>query len=116
VPGLLARVPPDLREEAIELAHWMYGGVGGAVFGVLPAAVRRHAWMGPAYGLATWILFETAVAPLFGLRRTHESRPLERAALAADHVLYGFVVASTPWPGRLHAATPRAAAAARGVA
>ena len=93
VPRLLALVPPGLREEAIELAHWTYGGAGGAVFGVLPAAIRRQAWAGPAYGLATWLFFETAVAPLLGLRRTHEARPLERAAIAADHMLYGVVVA-----------------------
>jgi len=93
VPGLLARVPPNLREPAIELAHWTYGGAGGAAFGVLPAALRRRVWAGPAYGLATWLVFETAVAPLLGLRRTRESRPLERAAIAADHVLYGVVVA-----------------------
>ncbi|MEP6910628.1 MAG: hypothetical protein ABI896_09400 [Actinomycetota bacterium] len=93
VPGLLARVPPDLRAEAIELAHWAYGGLGGAAFGALPAGVRRQSWAGPAYGLATWLFFETAVSTLLGLRRTHESRPLERAAIAADHVLYGLVVA-----------------------
>lgn len=93
VPGL-ARVPPDLRAEAIELAHWTYGGVGGVAFGAFPAAVRRKSWAGPpAYGLATWLFFETALAPLLGLRRTRESRHLERAAIAADHVLYGHVVA-----------------------
>ncbi len=96
VPGLLARVPPHLRGEAIELAHWAYGGVGGAAFGVLPAALRRQSWAGPAYGLATWLFFEAVVAPLLSLRRTHESRPAERAALAADHVLYGLIVASNP--------------------
>jgi len=93
VPGLLERVPPDLRAEVIELAHWTYGGVGGAAFGALPTAVRRQSWAGPAYGLATWLFFEVAVAPLLGLRRTRESRPFERAAIAADHVLYGLVVA-----------------------
>ena len=47
VPGLLERVPPDLRAEAIELAHWTYGGVGGAAFGALPTAVRRQSWAHP---------------------------------------------------------------------
>ncbi len=98
VPSLLARCPPHLRREAIELAHWAYGGLGGVAFGALPAGVRRQSWAGPAYGLATWVLFEAVVAPLLGLRRTRESRPIERAAIAADHVLYGFVVGSGPSP------------------
>ena len=93
VPGLVARVPPSLRGATIELAHWGYGAAGGAGFGVLPAAVRRRPWAGPAFGLATWLFFETTVAPALGLRRTRESRALERAAIAADHVLNGVVVA-----------------------
>ena len=98
VPKLLALCPPDVRSEAIELAHWAYGGLGGVAFGALPARARKHSWAGPAYGLATWVLFEKVVAPLLGLRSTRESRPLERAALAADHVLYGLVVGSGPRP------------------
>ncbi len=98
LPGLFARIPTGLRGEAIELAHWGYGGVGGAAFGVLPRPVRRHTWAGPVYGLVSWALFEAAVAPLLGLRRAREARPVERLAIAADHVLYGIVVASTPWP------------------
>ena len=87
---LLARVPPEHREAALELAHWGYGALGGAVFAALPLRGRLA---GVAYGLALWAFFEVAVAPTLGA--PERERPAsERAALAADHVLYGLVVGS----------------------
>jgi hypothetical protein len=93
VPALLARVPAQYRDQAIEVAHWGYGAFAGGLYAVLPGAVRRHGWAGPAYGIAVWLLFEAVLAPtLLGLERTRE-RPLsERLSLAADHALYGTVV------------------------
>lgn len=93
VPGLLARVPPHHRDEAIELAHWTYGAAGGAAFGLLPAIVRREAWSGPLYGLLTWLAFEAVLAPLLGLPTRERWQVSDRLAVAADHVLYGLVVA-----------------------
>jgi hypothetical protein len=95
VPGLLARVPPGGRRGAVELAHWTYGAVGGAVFGLLPERVRRLPWAGPAYGLALWFGFEFALAPALGLRQATVSRPSERLVLAIDHLLYGLVLSET---------------------
>jgi len=96
MPGLLASIPPRYRNGAIELAHWGFGaGMGGAC-GLTPRAVRRRWWFGPVFGLGVWAFFERLVAPAFGLRRA-EDRPLrERAAVAADHVLYGVIVAGRP--------------------
>ena len=93
VPALLARVPAEHRDEAIEVAHWAYGAAAGGLYAALPGAFRRHGWAGPAYGIAVWVVFETVLGPaLLGLERTKE-RPLsERLALAADHALYGSVV------------------------
>jgi hypothetical protein len=96
VPALLARIPHEHRAEVLELAHWAYGGAGGAVFGALPAAIRRHLWAGPAYGLAIWLGFEAGIAPLVGLKGAREWRVSERLAIAADHLLYGVVVAARP--------------------
>jgi hypothetical protein len=93
--GLLARLHVD-RAVAIELAHWTYGAVGGALFGALPGVVRRHAWSGPAYGVASWLFYEAALAPLLGLAETTPKTVGGRLALAAAHVLYGTVVARTP--------------------
>jgi hypothetical protein len=90
--GLLERVPPDRRRAAIELAHWTYGAKGGALFGMLPDAVRRMPWSGPAYGLVLWGGFELVIAPVLGLPHAKAPLPSERAALAADHALYGFVL------------------------
>lgn len=92
VPGLLGHVPPERRAAAIELAHWAYGAAGGAMFGALPDTVRRRGWAGPVYGMALWLGFEVAIAPVLGLRHAHSRRPAERAAFAADHLLYGLVL------------------------
>jgi hypothetical protein len=90
--GLIRRVPRKRRRAVIELAHWGYGAVGGAVFGLLPAGVRRAPWSGPAYGLLVWLGFEAAVAPALGLTQAQRLRLAEKAALAADHLLYGLVL------------------------
>jgi hypothetical protein len=96
LPHSLALVPREYRDEAIELAHWGYGAVGGAIFALLPAAIRRHRWSGPAYGIGTWSFFEGVLAPMLGLRKPSERPPSERVAVIADHVLYGLVVAGGP--------------------
>jgi hypothetical protein len=93
--GLLRHVPRGRRRAVIELAHWSYGAVGGLVFGALPDTVRRRAWSGPVYGLAVWLGFEAGVAPALGLKQSRRLRLAERAALAADHLLYGLVLSET---------------------
>ncbi len=95
VPSLLAMVPADLRNEAIEVAHWGYGAAAGAAFGLLPRPVRERRWSGPAYGLGIWLVFELVLRRLFQLDEPRR-KPLERVALVADHLLYGTVVASRP--------------------
>ena len=86
-------IPRRRRRAAIELAHWGYGGGGGAVFAALPAGLRRLPLAGPVYGLAVWAGFEAVLAPALGLSQAKEPRPAERAALAADHLLYGLILA-----------------------
>jgi hypothetical protein len=90
--GLIRRVPRGRRRAAVELAHWAYGAAGGAGFALLPGGVRRRPWAGPAYGLAVWLGFEAALAPGLGLKQARSLRAAERAALAADHLLYGLVL------------------------
>lgn len=91
--GLLRMVPRRRRRAAIELAHWGYGGGGGAIFAGLPAGLRRFPLAGPVYGLAVWAGFEVVLAPALGLSQAKQPRPAERAALAADHLLYGLILA-----------------------
>lgn len=95
-PRAFHDVPAERRPAVVEIVHWVYGAAGGAFFGCLPRAVRRRRWAGPAYGLLAWAAFEVAIAPSLGLQRRHGTA--ERLALLADHVLYGMVVAASPWP------------------
>jgi hypothetical protein len=91
--GLLRQIPPAKRGAVVELSHWGFGAVGGVFFGVLPRWLRRRNWAGPAYGLLVWLGFEAGLAPALGLSKAKATRPVERAAFAADHVLYGLVLA-----------------------
>jgi hypothetical protein len=96
--GVLAKIPESKRPFAIELSHWAFGAVGGVAFITAPASLRKHPWAGPLYGLLVWGAFETAVAPLLRLSQARRLRLLDRAMLAADHVLYGAIVAGSRWP------------------
>jgi hypothetical protein len=97
-PALVRGISPERRDVAVELAHWTFGGVGGAAFGLLPRLVRAQVWAGPVYGVGVWLGYELVLAPILGLQRRNKPSVGERAALIADHVLYGVVVASSPWP------------------
>lgn len=88
----IRRVPRKRRRAMVELAHWGYGAAGGAVFTLLPPYLRRRDWAGPIYGLCTWAAFEALIAPALGLTQARKLRTVERAALAADHLLYGLVL------------------------
>ncbi len=97
----VAALSPEHRAVVAELAHWGFGAAAGSAFGMLPASLRRHTAAGPAYGLAIWLAFEFAIAPLLGVRRVVRGRFTARAMIALDHVLYGVVVAGrlAPEPG-----------------
>jgi hypothetical protein len=77
---------------AVELAHWGYGAAAGAAFAALPAPLRRASWSGPLFGLLVWTSFEVGIAPLLGLSQARRIRALDRAALAVDHLLYGYML------------------------
>ena len=91
-PGLIARVPVERRDEAVELAHWAYGALASTAYRSLRRFLPASRLAGPAFGIAIWAGFEIVGSPLLGLARTHEARPLERLALAGDHVLYGAII------------------------
>ena len=91
--ALLELVPPRRRRATVEFLHWAYGGAGGAVYAALPAPLRRRSLTGPAYGLATWLLFEAILAPGLRLDEERPRRVRDHLAVAADHVLYGVIVA-----------------------
>lgn len=90
--GLMVPVPRKKRRAAIELVHWGYGAAGGVAFALLPDGIRRKPWAGPIYGLAIWLSFELGLAPVLGLKQAKELRPVDRAGLAADHLVYGLVL------------------------
>jgi len=92
VSRLIRFIPVENRGEAIEFAHWVFGGAAGAVFGALIEPKVRSRWAGPIYGLAIWALFETGAVPLLGLEETKERSVPQRLAIAADHLLYGAIL------------------------
>lgn len=78
---------------------WPY--VGGVAFGLLPQQWRRRSWIGPAYGALFWAGYTVGIAPTLGLSYSRPAkRNVQRVALLADHLLYGVVVAASPWPYR----------------
>jgi uncharacterized membrane protein YagU involved in acid resistance len=93
--GLFRVVPKRLRGAGIELMHWGYGAVGGVMYSMLPESLRLRRWSGPVYGLVLWLGFELVQAPLMGLDQAKKARPVERAALAVDHLMYGLVLSET---------------------
>jgi hypothetical protein len=97
---LVRRAPRKQRRGMIEAAHWAFGAGGGAAFGALPREVRSRRWVGPVYGLLVWLGFELGIAPALGLRQAKRVRPVDRAALAADHLLFGLVLSATRRTGR----------------
>jgi hypothetical protein len=92
-PQKLRRLGEGHRTAITELCHWAFGAAGGAMFSALPQSLRKHPLTGPAYGLAIWLSFEIGLAPLLGLQHAKAQRPVSRAVLALDHIMYGIVVA-----------------------
>lgn len=94
--SVMFRVAPKrARRVGQEVFHSCYGAVGGAGFALLPEGVRLRPWAGPLYGLGVWLGFELCLAPLLGLSQAKKPRPADRLGLAADHLLYGFVLSET---------------------
>lgn len=98
-PHVFYRVPVERRPALVEAIHWTYGAFGGSLFGLLPRELRRHAATGPIYGILFWTVFEGVLIPALGLNSSHKETR-QRLALLADHMLYGAVVAASPFPYR----------------
>ncbi|WP_040693376.1 MULTISPECIES: hypothetical protein [Nocardiopsis] len=96
VPTVLRAVPEHRRTAFIEFAHWGYGALAGAAFGLVPSRLRASRMTGPLYGLLSWGLFELALAPALDLAHAHRARPQERLALLVDHVFFGLIVGAPP--------------------
>lgn len=99
-PRVFYRVPVERRAALVELVHWTVGAGGGVLFGALPRRLRRQPWVGPLYGVLFWVAYEAVAAPALGLTRARWHEASERLGLLADHLLYGMVVAASPWPHR----------------
>ena len=91
--GLFRVVPKRFRRAGEELFHWGFGAAGGAAFATFPETLRMKPWAAPVWGLGIWLGFELAAAPVLGLAQAKKPRPLDRVTLAADHLLYGLVLA-----------------------
>jgi hypothetical protein len=90
--GVLSYVPKSRRRAFVEVMHWSVGITGGAIFGLMPDALRRARWFGPLYGVGILVSYDFGIAPLLGLKQSKRPKPAEQAALIADHVLYGLIL------------------------
>jgi hypothetical protein len=93
--GLMKKVPRKRRPAAIEALHWSVGALGGLIYGLVPQSLRKTPLSGPVYGVLIWVGFDTAIGPLLGAKRGDWPKHRERAALIADHLLYGYVLSET---------------------
>ena len=90
--GVLSYVPKSRRRAFVELMHWSVGVTGGAIFGLMPDALRRAPWFGPVYGVAILVSYDFGIAPLLGLKQSQRPKATEQAALIADHLVYGLIL------------------------
>jgi hypothetical protein len=100
--GVVDRTPPAALTDrvakgspspiVVQTVHLAFGAACGAAYALLPAPVRRPPLAGPAYGLAVWAGFEFLAAPLLGFPHARRRPVLARAAIAADHVLFGAIL------------------------
>lgn len=61
---------------------------------MLPDSVRRRGTLaGLGYGLFATAMFEIGVVPILGLDKAKRIRPREQLMFAADHLLYGLILA-----------------------
>ena len=93
--GIFRLAPKRPRRAVQELFHGGIGALGGVTFALLPENVRLQPWAGPVFGLGVWLTFELGLAPALGLSQAKKVRPVDRMALAADHLLYGLVLSET---------------------
>ena len=91
--GILSYVPKSRRRAFVEVMHWSVGVTGGAIFGLFPDELRRTSWFGPVYGLGILLSYDFGIAPLLGLKQSKRPKATEQAALIADHLVYGLVLA-----------------------
>lgn len=91
-PGLMAKFPKERQPAVTEVAHWIFGGVAGAGFAMLPARLCSYRWSGAVYGLVVLTGFEAGIAPALGLTQAQHPRPVERLVFLADHVLFGVLL------------------------
>ena len=93
VTGALSRVPKKRRRAAVVLLHWAVGAGGGAMFGALPEGLRQAPWFGPLYGVGILFGYDAVAARSLGLKQAKRPKPAERAALLADHLMFGLILA-----------------------
>jgi hypothetical protein len=88
----LRRIPKSRRQAVVVALHWSVGAQGGAIYGLLPQSLRRTRWAGPLWGVVIFAVFDAALRPLLGIKKGDWPNARERAALMADHLLYGLVL------------------------
>lgn len=99
--GIGDALPEGAQEAGWITAHFMYGTVAGAVYGVLLGRLRLRAAFVPAgavLGLSLWALGFAGWAPLAGLYPAlGEDDGRQVGAQVAAHLVYGGVTSTLFW-------------------
>ena len=97
IPIALARwVLGDVPQPALlvsgMLAHFLYGGVAGAVF-ALVLKNRAGLWLGIGYGVGLWLIMQIVFLPLLGWGVFGTAiTPRIAAATLVLHLIYGGIL------------------------
>ena len=94
--GLVPPLPEGARVAATLVAHFAYGGVTGAPYGLAPAAssAPASALRGAGYGLGVWTASYLGWLPALGIMPPATSQPARRSGLMiAAHLVWGSTLA-----------------------
>lgn len=94
VNSLLPSLPPALTAPVATVAHFGYGAVSGAAFGLAVKPSRRTIPMGVAHGLSVWAMgYEAWLPALKVFPHAHRDERSRAITILIAHIVYGAALA-----------------------
>lgn len=93
--GLFSGHLGERRWAAGEAVHFTYGGLWGAVYGIVQGSLGLPPWLaGPVHGLVIWAVGPVVMLPAMRIAPAPWRVPPDKAALAVGaHLVYGLATA-----------------------